>query len=109
VLAGRRHQNAPVVILAATSASTSDMIGLGFLVVCLGGSDALEQLGVRDALVRSGSHAHQLRLVRQGELVAVLVAVLLGEEVASKELVELMLVHDVALVLYGPGVGSLVD
>lgn len=83
------------------------MICPRLLVVLLSCADALEQLRVRDALVFS--HALELRIVGDRELIVILISILLSQEVSAEEFVELVLVHDVALVLHWSRVGSLVD
>jgi len=73
--------------------ATSQMVHLGVFVILLRSSDSFEKLGVGDALVSGYLH----RLVRQREFIAE-VTVFLEKEIAAQELVQLVLVHDVALV-----------
>lgn len=101
-----RHHSADVVTLPA---ATCDVITPRLLVVLLSGADALEQLRVRDALVGRGGHALELRFVGERELIVILISILFSQEVSAEEFVELVLVHDVALVLDRSRVGSLID
>ena len=85
-----------------------DLVATSQFVVLLGCGDALEKLSVRDSLVVLG-HADEVRLVAERVVRTLSVFILLSQQIPSKELVELVLVDEMALVLHRLRVGCLVD